>query len=124
MEGYEGSWGVRRIPSFFIRLRSVFGCRPRILAAPREPLEPLQFRRRPRRKDAESKKLPQLGRHRPFVEHGQVSEVLPFDVAEGHAHAHSLVTVARDTASKCGKTAARSYSQRFIEGGKPCFRNP
>src|SRR5262249_32923730 len=35
--GYEGSWGGRRKPSFFIRLRSVFGCRPRILAAPRGP---------------------------------------------------------------------------------------
>src|SRR5262249_28807715 len=35
--GYEGSWGGRRRPSFFIRLRSVFGGRPRVLAAPRGP---------------------------------------------------------------------------------------
>src|SRR5258708_40293692 len=35
--GYETSESERRMPSFSMRLRSVFGCRPRMRAAPRTP---------------------------------------------------------------------------------------
>jgi len=34
---YDGSWATRARPSFFIRLRSVLGCSPRMVAAPRAP---------------------------------------------------------------------------------------
>src|SRR5579884_2748750 len=35
--GYRIWWEARVMPSFFIRLRRVFGCSPRIRAAPRGP---------------------------------------------------------------------------------------